>query len=86
VKWAAVEALMTLRPSEAYDHLELMMPSLDPVHKRRAAALLAERKVSTERGSQAAPEKNNTVQSRIAQRSQGRKRKRREPKKKQVAP
>ncbi len=51
VKWAAVEALMTLRPSQAYDHLELMMPSLDPVHQRRAATLLAQRKDAADKRS-----------------------------------
>jgi len=49
VKWAAVEALMTLRPSEAYNHLKLMIPSLDPVHQRRAAALLAKRENATKK-------------------------------------
>jgi len=47
VKWAAVEALVAMRPSDAYDHLELMMPSLAPAYQRRAAALLARRNSST---------------------------------------
>jgi hypothetical protein len=81
VKWAAVEALMTLRPSEAYDHLELMMPSLDPVHQRRAAALVAQRKDSEEKRSKAAPKKNDSLQSVDVQSPQGRRRKRRESKK-----
>jgi len=42
VKWAAVEALMALRPAEACVHLKLMKPSLDPNYQRRATALLAQ--------------------------------------------
>ncbi len=44
VKWAALEALLTVRPSEAYYNLELMMPSLDPAYRRRAITLLEQRK------------------------------------------
>jgi hypothetical protein len=43
-KWAALEALLTVRPSEAYDNLELMMPSLDPAYRSRAISLLEQRK------------------------------------------
>ncbi|MFC1596765.1 HEAT repeat domain-containing protein [Planctomycetota bacterium] len=106
VRWAAVEALMTLRPSEAYNHLELMMPSLDPVHKRRAAALLAERKVSTNskarnpeerevqgppaskapgKTEQTAGEEKDALQSAEVESPQGRKRKRKEPRKKKAS-
>ena len=48
VKWAAVEALVALRPSDAYEHLKLMLPSLAPTYQRRAAALLAQQDNSTE--------------------------------------
>lgn len=44
VKWAALEALLAIKPSEAYDTLELMMSSLDPIHRRRALTLLERRK------------------------------------------
>ncbi len=40
VQWAAVEAMMVMRPSEAHGTLQLMMPSLAPEYQRRAAVLL----------------------------------------------
>jgi hypothetical protein len=49
VKWAAVEALVALRPSDAYEHLKLMLPSLAPTYQRRAAALLAQQDNSTDK-------------------------------------
>ena len=90
VKWAAVEALMALRPSEACDHLQLMMPSLDPIYRRRAAALLAQQKNSVNKPPAVKvvhkPEKKkpptpNAPKRASTQTSQGRKRKRTEPKK-----
>ncbi len=41
VKWAALEALVALSPSDGCEHLKLMMPSLAPTYQRQAAALLA---------------------------------------------
>ena len=40
VRWAAVEALMSSDPAMAYEKLELMLPTLDPVRRRRAVSLL----------------------------------------------
>ncbi len=40
VQWAAVEALIAVNPKEAYESVELMMPSLGSVYKRQAGALL----------------------------------------------
>jgi hypothetical protein len=71
VQWAAVDALMALRPSQACDHLQLMMPSLDPVYQRRAALLLQRRKDSPGKN----PHKSVDAQS-----SAGRSRKRRKSK------
>ncbi len=53
VRWAAVEALVALRPAQAYEHLKLMMPSLTPTYQHRAAALLARRNDSTDKGAAA---------------------------------
>lgn len=48
VKWAALKALLAVSPAEAYDNLALLIPSLDPIHKQRAALLLEQlKKVSS---------------------------------------
>ena len=49
VQWAAIEALMALKPTEASDHLRLMMPSLAPPYQRRATALLAQQEKLAEK-------------------------------------
>ncbi|MFC1596770.1 HEAT repeat domain-containing protein [Planctomycetota bacterium] len=44
VQWAAVEAMMAMKPSDAHRTLRLMKPSLTPAYQRRAAVLLGQRK------------------------------------------
>jgi hypothetical protein len=58
VKWAAVEALVALRPSEAYEHLKLMLPALGPAYQRRAATLFAQRNNARDRCEAALPDQS----------------------------
>jgi hypothetical protein len=44
VKWAALEALVMVNPSQAYEKLQRLMPSLDQAGRRRAVILLEQRK------------------------------------------
>lgn len=44
VKWAALEALLTVRPSETYANLKMMMPTLDPAYQSRALTMLEQQK------------------------------------------
>jgi HEAT repeat protein len=45
VKWAALEVLMSLKPIEAYERLELELPTFDPTTRRRAVRLIEQHRI-----------------------------------------
>jgi hypothetical protein len=45
VKWAALEVLMSLKPIEAYERLELELPTFDPSTRRRAVRLIEQHRI-----------------------------------------